>query len=53
MISFDPAAVKRITPRDFGEGSFVLKRKGVYYLMWSQYDTRDPRYFRLIQRLSI
>jgi len=21
-----------------------LKRKGVYYLMWSQYDTRDPRY---------
>ncbi len=44
MISFDPAAVKRITPRDFGEGSFVLKRQGVYYLMWSQYDTRDPRY---------
>jgi xylan 1,4-beta-xylosidase len=44
MISFDPAAVKRITPQDYGEGSFVLKRKGVYYLMWSQYDTRDPRY---------
>jgi beta-xylosidase len=44
MVSFDPSAVKRITPRDFGEGSFVLKRKGVYYLMWSQYDTRDPRY---------
>lgn len=44
MTSFDPAAVKRITPRGFGEGSFVLKRKGLYYLMWSQYDTRDPRY---------
>jgi beta-xylosidase len=44
MISFDPAAVKRVTPRDYGEGSFVLKRHDVYYLMWSQYDTRDPRY---------
>ena len=29
MISFDPASVKRVTPRDFGEGSFVLKRHGV------------------------
>lgn len=44
MISFDHAAVKQVTPRDYGEGSFVLKRKGLYYLMWSQYDTRDPRY---------
>jgi len=44
MISYDPAAVKRITPKDFGEGTFVFKRNGIYYLMWSQYDTRDPRY---------
>jgi beta-xylosidase len=44
MISFDPAAVKRITPPGYNEGSFVLKRRGIYYLMWSQYDTRDPRY---------
>lgn len=44
MISFDPAGVKRITPPGYNEGSFVFKRKGVYYLMWSEFDTRDPRY---------
>jgi len=44
MISYDPAGMKRITPPGFNEGSFVLKRKGKYYLMWSEHDTRDPRY---------
>ncbi len=44
MISFDPTAVKNITPKGYNEGSFVLKRNGKYYLMWSEYDTRDPRY---------
>ena len=44
MISFDKEGVKRITPPGFNEGAFVIKRKGVYYLMWSEYDTRDPRY---------
>lgn len=44
MMSFNPDAVKRITTPTYNEGSFVLKRNGVYYLMWSQYDTRDPRY---------
>lgn len=44
MISFDPAGVRRITPPGYNEGAFVIKRKGVYYLMWSEFDTRDPRY---------
>lgn len=44
MISFDEEGVKRITPPGYNEGSFVIKRKGVYYLMWSEFDTRDPRY---------
>ena len=44
MISYDPDAVKRVTPPAYNEGAFVLKRNGIYYLMWSQYDTRDPRY---------
>jgi beta-xylosidase len=52
MISFDPAAVKRITPRDYGEGSFVLKRNGIYYLMWSRFDTRDPRYCVMVATSS-
>jgi beta-xylosidase len=44
MISYDPAEVKNITPPGYNEGSFVLKRKGVYYLMWSEFDARDTRY---------
>ena len=44
MISFDPSHVTRITPEGYNEGTFMIKRKGVYYLMWSSHDTRDPRY---------
>ena len=44
MISFDSTKVKRITPKGYNEGTFMLKRNGVYYLMWSSFDTRDPRY---------
>lgn len=44
MISFDPAAVVEFKPPGYNEGSFVFKRQGKYYLMWSEYDTRDPRY---------
>ncbi len=44
MISFDPKKVKEITPEGYNEGTFVIKRKSVYYLMWSSFDTRDPRY---------
>lgn len=44
MVSFDPAAVVEFKPEGYNEGSFVFKRQGKYYLMWSEYDTRDPRY---------
>ncbi|TWT35866.1 Arabinoxylan arabinofuranohydrolase precursor [Posidoniimonas corsicana] len=44
MISFDPAQVRDITPPGYNEGPFVHKRDGRYYLSWSEYDTRDPRY---------
>lgn len=44
MISFDTSKVITIRPDGYNEGPFVLKRKGIYYLMWSEYDTRDPRY---------
>jgi beta-xylosidase len=44
MTSYDPAAVVEFKPEGYNEGPFVLKRQGKYYLMWSEYDTRDPRY---------
>ncbi|AWT42374.1 MULTISPECIES: family 43 glycosylhydrolase [Streptomyces] len=44
MTSFDPAAVRDITPPDFREGSFVVKRRGTYYFMWSEDDTRSEDY---------
>ncbi|QDU55114.1 family 43 glycosylhydrolase [Aeoliella mucimassa] len=44
MISFDPKEVRDITPPGYNEGPFVHKRKGLYYLTWSEFDTRDPRY---------
>ncbi|WP_435613063.1 family 43 glycosylhydrolase [Streptomyces sp. bgisy159] len=44
MVSYDPAAVKDITPRGFREGSFVVKREGTYYFMWSEDDTRSEDY---------
>ncbi|RZL46570.1 MAG: hypothetical protein EOP00_14595 [Pedobacter sp.] len=44
MISYDPTKIISIKPKGYNEGSFVFKRKGKYYLSWSEYDTRDPRY---------
>lgn len=44
MISFAAATVVSFQPPGYNEGSFVFKRQGKYYLMWSEYDTRDPRY---------
>jgi hypothetical protein len=44
MISFDMADVRDITPPGYNEGPFVHKRNGTYYLSWSEFDTRDPRY---------
>lgn len=44
MISYDSTKVVSIKPKGYNEGSFVFKRNGKYYLMWSEFDTRDPRY---------
>ncbi|OQP63695.1 family 43 glycosylhydrolase [Niastella populi] len=44
MVSFDSTKIVSIKPQGYNEGPFVFKRKGKYYLMWSEYDTRDPRY---------
>ena len=44
MTSYDPAKIKDITPDNFREGSFVIKRNGTYYLMWSEDDTRSEDY---------
>jgi beta-xylosidase len=44
MISFDASSVQDITPPGYNEAAFVIKRNGIYYLMWSEFDTRDPRY---------
>lgn len=44
MISYDSTAIHSFRPPGYNEGAFVLKRKEIYYLMWSEFDTRDPRY---------
>ncbi|MER5754693.1 family 43 glycosylhydrolase [Streptomyces sp. NPDC002088] len=44
MVSFDASQVKDITPDTFREGSFVIKRNGTYYFMWSEDDTRSENY---------
>ncbi|NGO09826.1 family 43 glycosylhydrolase [Streptomyces sp. HC44] len=44
MVSFDSSKVTNMTPSGYNEGSFVIKRKGTYYFMWSENDTRDENY---------
>ncbi|MFG2935875.1 family 43 glycosylhydrolase [Streptomyces sp. NPDC048282] len=44
MTSIDTAKVQDITPSGYNEGSFVIKRNGTYYFMWSENDTRDENY---------
>lgn len=44
MISYDSTKIVSFKPQGYNEGPFMIKRKGIYYLMWSEYDTRDPRY---------
>lgn len=44
MVSFDPARVRVVTPPGYNEAPFVFKRDGVYYLMWSENDTRSEDY---------
>lgn len=44
MISYDASKIITFKPKGYNEGSFAFKRNGKYYLMWSEFDTRDPRY---------
>lgn len=45
MISIDTNTIKVITPdQTFREGTEVAYRKGKYYFMWSEDDTRSPNY---------
>ncbi|MFE2062470.1 family 43 glycosylhydrolase [Streptomyces sp. NPDC059467] len=44
MTSIDTSKVQDITPSGYNEGSFVIKRNGVFYFMWSENDTRDENY---------
>ncbi len=45
MVSIDTNTIKIITPdTTFREGAEVAYRNGRYYFMWSEDDTRSPRY---------
>lgn len=46
MVSIKPNTTKILTPADgtFREGVFVIYRKGTYYFVWSENDTRSPDY---------
>ncbi|MGF7230821.1 family 43 glycosylhydrolase, partial [Arachidicoccus sp.] len=45
MISIKENTIKVITPkRSFREGTYVFYRKGKYYFLWSEDDTRSPNY---------
>ncbi|MFC8361455.1 family 43 glycosylhydrolase [Streptomyces griseorubiginosus] len=44
MTSLDLTKTKDITPSGYNEGTFVIKRGGTYYFMWSENDTRDENY---------
>lgn len=45
MVSLVPGTTKLLTPvKTYNEGTYVFYRKGKYYFMWSENDTRDPNY---------
>lgn len=45
MISLKTGTTKILTPdKHYNEGTYVAYRKGIYYFMWSQNDTRSPDY---------
>jgi GH43 family beta-xylosidase len=45
MISIKTGTTKVMTPdKSFREGAFVIYRKGIYYFMWSEDDTRSENY---------
>lgn len=43
MLSID-GEISNITPSNFREAAFVIKRDGIYYFMWSNNDTGHPKY---------
>jgi hypothetical protein len=45
LVPFDDGQLmKELTPEGYVEGPFMLKRKGVYYLMWSEGGWTGPDY---------
>jgi len=45
MVSIKPETMKILTPDNtFREGTYVFFRKGIYYFMWSEDDTRSENY---------
>lgn len=40
----DGRTYREITPPGYVEGSFMLKRRGIYYLMWSEGEWTGPSY---------
>jgi beta-xylosidase len=44
LMSFDPAGVRSWVPTGFREAGWVHRRGDVYYLSWSENDTRDEDY---------
>jgi arabinoxylan arabinofuranohydrolase len=46
MVSIRDNSIKIITPADktFREGTYVFYRKGIYYFLWSEDDTRSENY---------
>ncbi len=45
MVSIDTASIKILTPKSsYNEGTHVFYRKGTYYFMWSENDTRSEDY---------
>jgi sucrose-6-phosphate hydrolase SacC (GH32 family) len=44
MTSFAGPVTEMPRPTGYNEGSFVVKRAGIYYFMWSENDTRSEDY---------
>ncbi|MET0404126.1 MAG: family 43 glycosylhydrolase, partial [Cystobacter sp.] len=44
MISVDMSSLREITPSGYVEGALMFKRKGKYYLMWSEGGWTGPDY---------
>lgn len=45
MVSLKEGTTQLLTPdKTFREGTYVFYRNGKYYFLWSENDTRDPRY---------